>query len=278
MASSVLDPRVLSMTGNGAKKAGVFWIASYPRSGNTLIRIALSRILLPADAQINLDKNFPEYVNGRRIPLDGVEFSATNGSVLFLKTHWREPSDAIRSVGGVYLYRHPLDTFLSALNYMFINRNSVPAFAAYFGDEPLPVEELARKGALQSFLDRFVQDLGMMPMRETSGSWVDNVNSWMVRAEQDDILVLNYDNLISDLAGSMRGILARAGIDVHSEKLERGLASTRVATKQNGKFFWRASPDAKREFFSPEQIRRAEDALYPKLKYADRFPRFAEVL
>jgi len=266
------------MIGNSAEQAGVFWIASYPRSGNTLIRIALSRILLPAEAQVELDKNFPEYVNGRRIPLGGVEFPTTNGRVLFLKTHWRQPSDAIRSIGAVYLYRHPLDVFLSALNYMFINRKNVPAFAAYFRDEPRPVEELARTGALQSFLDRFVRDFGMMPMRETSGSWVDNVNSWMVRAEHDDILVLNYDNLVSDLAGSMRGILARAGIDVPPERFERGLASTRVATKRNGEFFWRASPDTKREFFSPEQIRKAEEALYPKLKYAHRFPRFGEGL
>jgi hypothetical protein len=262
----------------GAEQAGVFWIASYPRSGNTLIRMALSRILLPAEAQLDLDKNFPEYVNGRKMPLDGVHFPTANGNVLFLKTHWCQPNNAVRTVGGVYLYRHPLDVFLSALNYMFINSKNIPAFAAYFRDEPRPVEELAQTGALQSYLDRFIHDLGMMPMRVTSGSWVDNVNSWMVRAEHDDILVLSYDDLVSDLAGSMRGILDRAGIEVPPERFERGLASTRAATKRNGEFFWRASPDTKREFFSSEQIRKVEHALYPRLNYADRFPRFREAV
>jgi Sulfotransferase domain len=263
---------------SSVEQSEVFWVASYPRSGNTLIRIALSRILLPAEAQSDLDKNFPEYVNGREIRLDGVHFPTLNGNVLFLKTHWRQPKDAIRCVGGVYLYRHPVDVFLSALNYMFINSKNVPAFAGYFRDKPQPVEELAGTGALQSYLDQFVHDLGVMPMRDTSGSWIDNLNGWMDRAEQDDILVLSYDSLTSDLGGSMRDILDRAGIEVPAERFEKGLVSARAATKRNGEFFWRASPDTKREFFSFEQIRKAEDALYPQLHYPDRLPRFREVV
>ena len=258
----------------GAGKFGVFWLASYPRSGNTLVRIALSRMLLPPEAQRDLDKNFPEYVSGRQTPIHGVLFPAKKGNVIFLKTHWHQPSDSVRCVGGVYLYRHPVDVFLSALNYMFINSKNVSAFAGYFREEPRAVEELARTGELQSYLDRFIHDRGITPMNSTSGSWIENMNGWMDRAEEDDILVLSYDRLTSDLAGSMRHILERAGIEIATERFERGVVGAQAGTKRDGKFFWRGSPDTKREFFSFEQIRKAEDALYPHLHYPDRLPRF----
>jgi len=161
---------------------------------------------------------------------------------------------------------------------MFINSKDNPAFARYFRDKPRPVEELARAGLLQSYLDQFVRDRGVMPMRATSGTWINNVNGWMDRAEQHDILVLSYDNLISDLTGSMRNILGRAGIEVPTERFERGIVSTRAATQRDGGFFWRAALDTKREFFSFDQIRKVEDALYPQLHYSDRMPRFREVV
>jgi len=273
-----LDSGELQMSETSAEQTSVFWVASYPRSGNTLVRIALSRILLPPESQRDLDKNFPEYVNGGEMPSDGVHFPTAIGNVLFLKTHWRQPKDGIQCAGGVYLHRHPVDVFLSAMNYMFINSKNVPGFARYFHDEPQSVEELARTGELQSYLDRFVSDRGLTPMRETSGSWIDNVNGWIGRAERDDILVLSYDSLIADLNGSMTSILERAGVKVSAERLEKGLVSTRAATKRDGGFFWRASPDTKSEFFSFTQIRMVEDALYPQLNQPDRLPRIREVV
>jgi hypothetical protein len=263
----------LIMIESGDKKFGIFWIASYPRSGNTLVRIALSRMLLEPGAQRSLDTNFPEFVAGQTMPVNGTTFPSSKLDVRFVKTHCDQIPKLPTCIGGVYLYRHPLDVLLSSLNYMFINSSSQPEFARYYGNVPQSVEKLAEEGYLQLYLERFVNDLGIAPMRLTSGTWIDNVNGWTDFAEKQAILVLSYETLISAYAVHMRKILERAAVEVSPDRFQKGLASTLLATKPNGGFFWRGTADTRLQFFSSKEISDAEAALFPLLHRRDLFAR-----
>ena len=130
-------------------------MASYPRSGNTLVRIALNRILQGPDRQLALDEDFPEYDHRGPFPTNGVAFPGRDGPVVFMKTHWCQPLERESSIGAIYLVRHPIDVFLSGINYIFLEHEKYEAFRQFFGDDgPQRVEELAEAGKLDGYLDR----------------------------------------------------------------------------------------------------------------------------
>jgi hypothetical protein len=255
--------------GGGPPGAGIgpnrrfFWVASYPRSGNTLVRIALNRILQGPERQVALDEDFPEYDHRNAFPTNGVAFSGRGGPVVFLKTHWCEPPETVPSIGGIYLVRHPIDVFLSGMNYLFLEHQKYEVFRLFFGENgPQPVEQLAQTGKLEHYLDRFVAEQGLWPFRLHSGTWVQNVLGW-AGAPQPTMMIVRYEDLVQDLAGTISQILERAGIAVAEERLDRGIDQALAGTQPNGGFFWRGSIDTKSEFFTPARIRQVENALRP---------------
>lgn len=237
-----------------------YWIASYPRSGNTLVRITLSRILLSAQEQSNLDRNFPEYVNSTSFPVGGVSFSGASGNVVFLKTHWKAPIVSSRSpwAGATYLVRHPVDVFLSGMNYLFIKRNEVASFKEFFGaDGPQRVEDLAEANKLDAYLQRFVDDRGLKPFQFISGTWVDNVLGWRSETARGATLV-RYEDLVMNLPQVMSSILARTGVSQSDEQIRRGITQAIEATRPNGEFFWRGSTHTRHAFFTDSRIAEVE--------------------
>ena len=240
-----------------------FWVASYPRSGNTLVRIALNRILQGPDRQLALDEDFPEYDHRGPFPTNGVAFPGRDGPVVFMKTHWCQPLERVPSIGAIYLVRHPIDVFLSGINYIFLEHEKYEAFRLFFGgDGPQRVEELAEACKLDGYLDRFVAEQGLWPFRFHSGTWVQNVLGW-ADASKSTTMIVRYDELVGDLPGTMRQVLQRAGIDVAEERFDRGIDQALAGTRPNGGFFWRGSTDTKSQFFTPARIRQVEDAFRP---------------
>jgi hypothetical protein len=240
-----------------------FWVASYPRSGNTLVRIALSRILQAAERQNALNEDFPEYDHRRPFPTNGVAFSGRHGPVVFLKTHWCEPVETAPSIGAIYLVRHPIDVFLSGMNYLFLEHQKYEAFRVFFGeDPPQPPEQLAETGKLDRYLDRFVAERGLWPFRFHSGTWVRNVRRW-TKAPKPTTVIVRYEDLVQDLSGTIRQVIERAGIDVAAERFDRGIQQALAGTRPNGGFFWRGSTDTKSLFFTKARITEVENAFRP---------------
>lgn len=240
-----------------------FWVASYPRSGNTLVRIALSRILQDPERQYALNDDFPEYDHRRPFPTNGIAFPGRHGPVVFIKTHWCEPVETAPSIGAIYLVRHPIDVFLSGMNYVVVEHEKFEAFRVFFGKNgPQPVEQLAGTGQLDRYLDRFVAERGLWPFRFHSGNWVRNVRRWTI-APKPTTMIVRYEDLVQDLAGTIWQILERAGIDVAKERIDRGIQQALAGTRPNGGFFWRGSTDTKSQFFTKARIRQVENEFRP---------------
>lgn len=245
-----------------------FWIASYPRSGNTLARVALSRILLGPSEQPRLDENFPEYVFGRQFKMYGTSFRGREGPVSFVKTHWKQPAeiDNSKMLGGFYLVRHPIDVFLSGMNYLFINSAGNESFRSYFeGSIPRRVEDLHASGQLEKYMTRFIEDRGLRPFSNISGTWIENVVGWSRAAEAGSVRVERYENFIAHLNEMMSIVLSSAGIQVPFDRFEKGIIDAKNSTKPDGGFFWRGSTDTKSEFFSASRIKEIETAVFSLL-------------
>ena len=190
--------------------SSIVWLASYPKSGNTWVRILLANYLSGAQEPVDINHLLVSSMASARGPFDqccGIEASALDESLvdrlrpavyrrlaadssddLFMKVHdaWSEtvpgqpmfPADVTRAV--VYVVRNPLDVAVSA--------------AAHWDVEPDQVVEwmcdpdYCYNAAATRLPDQ---------LRQFLGSWSDHARSWLDRSALPSHLV-RYEDLHVD--------------------------------------------------------------------------------
>lgn len=182
------------------------WLASYPKSGNTLVRSMLASYFFSSNGIYNYDltKNilqFPSIALFEKIGIDVTNereviknyikvqnsFNKKN-SVQFLKTHSylfnieNNPfTDLNNSLGVIYIVRDP--------------RNVVTSFANHKG---ISVEKAA-DDMIKNF--KFGGNLNAKGSKRTlvyMGTWNGNYNSWKSFKEVGKYLLIKYEDLIND--------------------------------------------------------------------------------
>jgi len=178
------------------------WLASYPKSGNTLTRALVASYFFSKDGNFNFNliKNilqFPDLGLFRRLGVDvknekqviknyikAQESINIKNSVQFLKTHsylfniQNNPfTDLNNSLGVVYIARDPRNVLLSASHH---NQKSHEATA----------EDLINGHVLG-------KNDGTKPL-VYSGTWSGNFNSWKSFKDANKYLLVKYEDLIND--------------------------------------------------------------------------------
>lgn len=192
------------------------WLASYPRSGNTWVRVLLHGYYFgpPADtADVALtvpDIHAPQHTRGERAREGGP-------AVQMFKTHlvWsdRHPG-AARTNKVVYLVRHPADVLLSCLNFhRVMGTQAGPqgggATSAKI-DEGAYVRTFLRLGGDQAWLGN------------NYGTIEENVASWLDRCPAPT-LVVRYEDLRGDTPAGLRRLLEFLGEPVDGARIERAV-------------------------------------------------------
>jgi len=189
----------------------IIWLSSYPKSGNTWIRIILSNLLSGSEKPVSIN-NLPinTIASSREIfdEFSGLESSdLTNEEIinfrpsvykelsdsipedfLFVKVHdaWQLtplgepmfPKEATKCV--LYIIRHPLDVAASNANHYSID------FQKSLINLMNPNYTLAKEGDhIEHQLKQFIS------------SWVDHVESWTVLSKLP-VHVIRYEDLIID--------------------------------------------------------------------------------
>ena len=183
------------------------WLASYPKSGNTLLRSMLAAYFFSEDGLYNFDlikniKQFPNIILFERLGIDiknekevvknyiKVQESFNNkNSVQFLKTHsylfnidGHAFTDLNNSLGSIYIVRDPRNVVTSYANHTNIGVNEAADDLIY----------LTQMGG----------DLGKTKGSERTrvftGNWSGNFNSWKSFKFQDRYLLIKYEDLISE--------------------------------------------------------------------------------
>ena len=183
------------------------WLASYPKSGNTLLRSMLAAYFFSADGIYNFDlikniKQFPNIILFERLGIDiknekevvknyiKVQESFNNkNSVQFLKTHsylfnidGHAFTDLNNSLGSIYIVRDPRNVVTSYANHTNIGVNEA-------ADDLINLTQMGG-------------DLGKTKGSERTkvftGNWGDNFNSWKSFKFQDRYLLIKYEDLISE--------------------------------------------------------------------------------
>ena len=191
------------------------WLASYPKSGNTLVRSMLAAYFFSNDGVYNFDlikniKQFPVNALFERMGIDikneeeviknyikVQESFNKKDSVQFLKTHSylfninnNAFTDLNNSLGVIYIVRDP--------------RNIVNSLANHIGAS-------AEKSAdilINSFkFGNIFSDSVAEQTRLYLGTWSGNYNSWKSFDSNGRYLLIKYENLISDRDFEFRKIL-----------------------------------------------------------------------
>lgn len=213
----------------------IVWLASYPKSGNTWVRIFLNNYVLDGDMPANINE-MPEGLHASTRALfdriTGVESSDLTGAeidrvrpfmyqqwahesqeTLFVKVHdaWRQ-NDAGESIfpraatqTAVYIIRNPLDI--------------VASFANHYGQTfNKAIDTLANEAhALASSTDKLSRQLPQF-----LGSWHAHVLSW-TQQKEIPVHLVPYENLCNNPFETFKQLIEAIGLPLDEERLKKAI-------------------------------------------------------
>ncbi len=216
------------------------WIASYPKSGNTWMRLALTSLLNGGAAiDINMSRRPRDVSSFNRMIFDdlvGVESSeltedeilaarpaafrlwaAEGGGPLFLKVHEAYidtpkgeplfPADVSRA--AIHIVRDPRDVAVSTAR-------------SYGNDIDTVIARMANPGHVQSSTRHQVNPTLPQPL----SSWSGHAESWLDRP-RFPVLTLRYEDMLDDMAAALHRTAAIIGITTDDATIDRAVMATR---------------------------------------------------
>jgi hypothetical protein len=184
----------------------IFWIASYPKNGNTWLRSLLSAYYFTEDGNFKNDKilkNIPQFpekkyfvnfeynksnpVSTTRYWIKAQEMINIDKKIKFLKTHniygalnGNEFSNRSNSIGGIYIIRDPRNVITSLMNHFEMNKEDALKFML---SEKKFIYDFFKKNDFSDF--QFIS------------SWAKNYKSW-INNKDFPIKLIKYEDLIKD--------------------------------------------------------------------------------
>ena len=260
---------------NPSGKKSIVWLASYPKSGNTWLRIFLANYLTNPDEPLPINKaqlyalsdadaEYYKTVSGGMIDVyDNPQalkyrervlqlFMSSGADVNLVKTHNRRavglgvpliPPKYTRS--AIYVMRNPLDVVLS--------------YGRHFGQtQDEATESLCRS------------DNGVNPdeahVAQFLGSWQDHVESWTSFAPYPT-LVLKYEDMLSDPEEAFGKVIRHFGMDPEPERLRKAIrhASFKELKKQETETGFAERSPRSTAFFAKGESGQWHNDLAPEL-------------
>jgi hypothetical protein len=177
----------------------IVWLASFPRSGNTFLRIVLHRMFGvptysiyddndPVAQQVGVD------LVGYRPKLPDRALMIGSDEVFFTKTHKRAKADEFPAI---YLVRDGRDAVVS-LAHQNRSRDYVPTH-----DETRDFQAHLRKAIVRPF----------DATKPSSGTWGGNVLSWLT-ADRERVALIRYERLIADPVSSVYQLVEELGLNL----------------------------------------------------------------
>ncbi|MGE0154562.1 MAG: sulfotransferase domain-containing protein [Reyranellaceae bacterium] len=259
--------------------AGILWLASYPKSGNTWLRAFLHNLMRNAQAPIEpnrlneltlgdgMARFFAPHAGGRatvdmapeeiaalraRVQRD---LAATSADTVLVKTHnWlgldhgHPCIDMSVTSGAIYVVRNPLDV--------------APSLADHFG--------LTLDQAIAQMADAEARTLNLKHrVPDVMSSWSNHVRSWTAQ-RNPRLHVMRYEDMLERPLPTFTQLTRFLGLAVPADRIERAIRfssfdTLRSLEKRQGfversshsqAFFRQGEAGAWRKILTPQQVQR----------------------
>jgi hypothetical protein len=264
----------------------ICWLASYPKSGNTWVRMLLASYLNNGNpVSINSlprlltyqDTKDVYYLRLAPVPLNELTFTDTlflrdaalfhmvteaNSSLVFIKTH-----SANMEVDGFKLIRPQVTR--SAVYMIRDPRDVAVSFANHAG---LPIDDVIDMMGADKAIGHNTFGLAQSTFDYLS-SWSKHVSTWL--SGEHKVAVVRYESLMSDPVRIFKGLVEFLGSEgeLDQDKIRRCVENCsfdRLSEEEDERGFVEKSPKAEKFFrrgkvggwvdvLTPEQSRRIED-------------------
>lgn len=257
----------------------IIWLASYPKSGNTWVRLFLAALRTGAEVDLMRMKGTFLMASGRSMierhldigladlsweetaelrPLAYRAMASGPGEPLIMKTHdvlGTTPSGVAlfppeATLGCVHLVRDPRDLCLSYAAHVEISID-------------VAITEISNPGWASG-------NASKAQVRELRGSWTSHSESWLAAPFRR--LTLRYEDLVADPLANLGAIARFCGFGAAPEAVMRSVAATefsRLAAREvesgfcervsvNGRFFRSGKTGLWREVLTEAQVARIE--------------------
>ncbi len=190
----------------------IMWLTSYPKSGNTWLRFALTSLIQPDFERSAEVKHWIPDVHESPFQLrthPKLDFG-------FAKTHYQF-SEALpfkrETSGFIYILRNPIDGLISNYNYFLRTSNISP-------------EESESKNLKELYVKTFIKNGGDIRwIKAGMGSWIDNLKSWLTVSKEYPSCFVKYEEMKADPKGTISRLANFLGLD----KTDQDISDTVLA-------------------------------------------------
>lgn len=186
----------------------VIWLASYPKSGNTFMRMLLHSYFFGGNHDsATIAQNMPDI---HRL-LETKRELAPNVQHL-VKTHFlysqRHPHLA-NTIGFIYILRNPRDVLLSNARFMLEEKG------------PDKVAEYART---------FIENLGepLWKKHNDMGNWPEHIGSWLIAAGRLPHIFVKYEDLRLDTSNVLTRVVRFLGNTPDAARIKTAVADCKI--------------------------------------------------
>lgn len=238
-------------------------ISSYPKSGNTWTRFLVKELfdsLLNSNAPPPISEN---KIKGNDLRSEVYPFKLPEKEELvgFYKSHHVNLVSA-QPNSILYVYRHPLDVFLSSLNFLY---NQSARFSesrraeVFLNGVAKPVEKIVEDGEMDYYFDRFCMDLGTSFYRDMlaeKAGYFDHIEHAL---SLDHTTAITYESLIEDAESVIKASIGTMlEFDFSGVELDLNRVNDKTVNSPRTAFFWKAKTGTRFDFISEDQVKHFE--------------------
>lgn len=237
----------------------IVWLASFPKSGNTWMRLLLAHYFLPKDVEIDINtiyrfttadgrQDFFDRAAGRPFQTTDVnEWLAVRPKALRLiatskpRMHFVKTHCMIALVGGAPLI--PPEVTAAAV---YMLRNPFDVAISYARHQGVGVDR-----AIEMMADPNEMNTSKTGIFELIGRWDSHIHGW-TSARGLACHAIRYEDMLDDTERCIRGLLGFLNAPVHDGRLRRAIRLTRFSElqKQERRKGFRERPPHMRQFFA----------------------------
>jgi hypothetical protein len=245
----------------------IIWLSSYPKSGNTWIRIFLANYI--KDDQININNlSFLGHISSSKHIFDKYNNIKSNKLSINKRDEYRSSvyqklNDDIKK--PVYnkchdKYDHKIFSVDYSYGVIYIIRNPLDVCLSYSKHYGLTIDDTITK--MNNKNNKLSPKVDNKQLRQKLGTWSEHVLSWTTQTDIP-LLIVKYEDMLLNPYDTFKKIIEFTPLDFNDDRLKRAIdnSSFNIVKKQEKEHGFKEKSKKSDEFFTNGKINVYKDKL-----------------